>query len=115
MSELYTYFELTQKLIELYSNKENQERDMLLDESDRILKEREQLLPAITPPFTNDEHEFFRKLQTLEKQLQLLMQSEKQAIQRDMKSFSQTKKGTNKYVNPYENLNIDGVFYDKRK
>jgi flagellar protein FliT len=50
----------------------------------------------------------------LNQQVDRLLMLQKQEIQRDIQEINKKKQSSNKYTNPYENLSIDGMFYDKR-
>nr|WP_251030266.1 flagellar protein FliT [Bacillus sp. ISL-35] len=94
--------------------KSTEDRDGKISRVEDLLDERESLMKEMIPPFSPDEVEVGKKLVQLNTRLMQLLQSEKISIQKDIKSLQAKKESNNKYVNPYDNLSTDGVFYDKR-
>lgn len=113
MDKLQLYLDATKKLITFLENEKN--RDEKIAEIDKLLEERDALLPSIKPPFSLEEKEKGKELVNLEEKLKTLLATEKLAIQKDIKEANVKKASNQKYVNPYQSLQTDGVFYDKRK
>ncbi|MGE6257356.1 flagellar protein FliT [Heyndrickxia sporothermodurans] len=115
MSVVQECYNLTEKLVTDLQLESEKERDVLIAEVTEILEKREQLLPLIKPPFSNEEMLLGTKLVELNKILHLLLNKEKQHIQKDINGLSKKKISMNKYINPYQSMQTDGYFYDKRK
>jgi flagellar protein FliT len=114
VSAVNHFYQLTIELIQLLENS-NLERDDKINKMEAMLNHREGLMINIAPPYTAEEVEVGKKINHLNIKLSQLLQAEKALVQKDIKVL-QTKKETNtKYVNPYQNLSTDGMFYDKRK
>ncbi|MFE8701654.1 flagellar protein FliT [Cytobacillus sp. FJAT-54145] len=113
MSALQLYFKKTEDLVHLLQISPDRDEVLLTIESGFL--EREEYLKGINPPFTQEDKELYIKIQKLEVELQALLNKEKLAIQKDIKDLSIKKQTSNKYTNPYESINQDGMFYDKRK
>ncbi len=114
MAASFTYYAKTQALIKLYVNVSDENRDARLEQTEQLLTQREELLKLMIPPYSQEEQLYFEKLKSLEQQLHTLLQTEKLAIRENIKQLFQRKETTNKYMHPYDNLNTDGLFYDKR-
>jgi flagellar protein FliT len=106
------FYEQTVELIAILESAD--ERDGKISRVEALLDERESLMKEMVPPFSPAEIEVGKKLVQLNSRLMQLLQSEKILIQKDIKNLQAKKESNNKYVNPYENLSTDGVFYDKR-
>jgi flagellar protein FliT len=106
------FYERTEELISILESAD--ERDGKISIVEALLDERESLMKEMVPPFSADEVEVGKKLVQLNIRLMQLLQSEKVLIQKDIKNLQTKKESNSKYVNPYENLSTDGVFYDKR-
>ncbi|MFD6439764.1 flagellar protein FliT, partial [Peribacillus sp. NPDC060186] len=91
-----------------------QDRDRKIEKVEVLLEEREKSISEIQPPFSDSEQDLGKKLIELNEKVSQLLEEQKVEIQHDMKQLSVTKESTNKYVNPYQSLSTDGVFYDKR-
>nr|WP_285848048.1 MULTISPECIES: flagellar protein FliT [unclassified Mesobacillus] len=91
------------------------ERDNKIPMVEELLNQRETLILAIQPPYSPEEMEIGRKLNQLNGRLSQLLKLEKAAVQKDIKYLQNKKESNTKYVNPYQNISSDGMFYDKRK
>ncbi|WP_163099282.1 flagellar protein FliT [Peribacillus alkalitolerans] len=114
MDRLVAYQRVTEELIELLQNKEL-DRDVVIDKVDELLGRRDDFLKEIVPPYSSEEIITGKNLIELEKQINPLLQGMKISIKKDISDLSVKKQGNQKYINPYNNLMTDGVFYDKRK
>lgn len=112
MGAVSQFYELTVELIRILSSAE--ERDGKIAQVQSLLDQRESLMKEMVPPYTSDEVETGQKLIQLNSRLLQLLQTEKILIQKDIKDLQTKKESNTKYVNPYQNLSTDGMFYDKR-
>jgi flagellar protein FliT len=110
---LQLFYDLTVQLIKLYQGEG--EREERIEETNRLLISRDEAMTKVTTPTTDAERELLNKCRQLNDHLNGLMKQEKVQIQKDIKELSLKKESTNKYVNPYENFNPDGMFYDRKK
>lgn len=113
MNGLKLFFDLTVQLIKLYQTEGD--RDKRIQETERLLALRNEAVKNAVPPSSDDERELLQKSKQLNDHLNGLILQEKQNIQKDMKDLKVKKESTNKYANPYENINPDGMFYDRKK
>ncbi|WP_336990205.1 flagellar protein FliT [Bacillus infantis] len=113
MSTVERLYVLTAGLIEKLE--QGDERDEKIGWIEAALEEREQLMKEVQPPYSEGEKALGKKLLDLNIRLSQLLQKEKALIQKDIKSLSIKKESNNKYVNPYQSMATDGMFYDKRK
>lgn len=114
MSVVNQFYQLTIELIQLLERR-HEERDDKITKVEELLNQRENLMKEIVPPYTSEDAELGKEIVKLNTILAQLLQGEKSLIQKDIKEL-QVKKGSNtKYVNPYQSLSTDGMFYDKRK
>lgn len=114
MSALKQFYQITTELIQLIGKPQG-EREEKITRVEELLDQREALMKEIIPPYTPEEAELGKKLIQLNAKLTQLLQAEKISIQKDIKSLQAKKESNTKYVNPYQNLSTDGMFYDKRK
>jgi flagellar protein FliT len=112
MSAVERLYALTAGLIDRLE--QGSGRDEKIGWVEAALEEREQLMQEMQPPYSKDEKELGKKLLTLNIRLSQLLQKEKALIQKDINGLSIKKESNNKYVNPYQSLATDGMFYDKR-
>lgn len=114
MSVVIQFYQLTLELIELLE-KSAEERETKISQVERLLTQREALMAEIVPPYAPNEIEVGKMLLALNAKVAQLLQGEKTDIQKDIKDLQAKKESNTKYVNPYQNLSTDGMFYDKRK
>lgn len=114
MSAVSEFYQLTIELIALLE-KMSEERESKISQVELLLDKREALMTAIVPPYAPDEIEVGKKLIALNAKVAQLLQGEKIDIQKDIKDLQTKKESNTKYVNPYQSLSTDGMFYDKRK
>lgn len=90
------------------------DRDEKIVKVDDLLEKRESLLNQLEPPYSQEEMVAGQQIINLSNQLTDLLLKEKLTIQKDIKSLNQKKETSSKYINSYESISIDGIFYDKR-
>jgi flagellar protein FliT len=110
---LQVFYDLTVQLIKLYQK--DGDRGQRIEETERLLGLREEAMKHVVAPSADAERELLKKCQQLNEHLNGLFNKEKQVIQKDIKGLQHKKESANKYVNPYHNVNADGMFYDRKK
>ncbi|MBG9544732.1 hypothetical protein ABE29_18800 [Cytobacillus firmus] len=115
MSAVEEFYRHTQELISLLENDNEFGRDEKIIEMNRLIAKREALILHIKPPFSKVDEELGVKAVKLNEQLMILLNNEKGQIQKAIKELRNKKDSSNKYVNPYEEIMTDGIFYDQRK
>lgn len=114
MSVVKEYFEETEALLVLLK-KERRDRDSFLQEIETVVEKRQALIQSMKPPYTEEEERIGKHCMLLDKEVDALLQHEKQQIQLDINGLKKHKQSRQKYVNPYQSLQTDGMFYDKKK
>lgn len=104
----------TIELLSILNRQELEDRDDKIKRIIELLDEREEWIHLINPPFTEQELQLGRQVVLLNQQVDKLLLLHKQAIQRDIRQLNEKKQTSSRYSNPYENLLVDGVFYDKK-
>lgn len=113
MKAIQDFFETTNQLISVLETEPDRDRKIEMIES--LLEKREQSMARIHPPFSESEQVLGKRVLKLNQKVSILLEKQKVDIQRDLKQLSVKKESTNKYVNPYQSLSTDGMFYDKKK
>jgi flagellar protein FliT len=114
VSAVIEFYQLTNELIQ-FLEESKIDRDEKIRQIDAMLSQRDTVMDAIIPPYTSEEIEAGKEIIQLNIRLSQLLQIEKASVQKDIKSLKTKKETNTKYVNPYQNLSTDGMFYDKRK
>lgn len=113
MNSLNQYYDFSAQLIAVLRNEKD--ADKKIEQVNILIDKRQSLLKEISPPFSEVEMEVGSMLIKMEKIINDLLSREKLRIQKDIKNLSITKESSQKYLNPYQSLSTDGIFYDKRK
>ncbi len=109
-------YSLTKQLYELVQHLPNsEERDSYIERVEGLLEQRQQLLPQIQPPFSEEEQRLGQEIVRMNQVIDGQLKKRKEEVSVDIRKLKQKQQKTNKYANPYENLSFDGTFYDKRK
>jgi flagellar protein FliT len=109
-----SFYEATLELISTLENTKL-DRDAKISKVEAQLEKRQQAMADMAPPYSEAEKELGAKLNKLNEKATELMQREKLFIQKDIKDLTVKKESSNKYINPYQSMATDGMFYDKRK
>lgn len=116
MDPVLHYYELTKKLLEVIHKLDHaSERGEEILQLEQLLEERQHLLSIIHPPYSDEQKKYGTAAVELDKQLNQALQKLKMEIKTGILQLQQKKKNNAKYANPYESLNVDGMFYDRRK
>jgi flagellar protein FliT len=90
-------------------------RDALIEKIEKLLEERQVLLNNIRPPFTDEEHILGKQMMEWNQVIDRRLISLRNDIKRDINGLTKKKTTVQRYSNPYENMQSDGMFYDKKK
>ncbi|MGR3765846.1 flagellar protein FliT [Rossellomorea sp. NS-SX7] len=115
MSSVILCHSITKQLKEAVDGVTVENRDSVIDEIEKLLVERHSLLSTIKPPFTADEQSLGKQMMAWNQEIDRKLVLLRTEIKRDMNGLSRKKSSVQKYSNPYENLQHDGMFYDKKK
>ncbi|WP_243290303.1 flagellar protein FliT [Bacillus sp. FJAT-47783] len=115
MDRLNHLLQLTESLIKLTKTSIKNEREHQIEQMDKLLAERDVNIKHLKPPYSPEEIEKGRVLVQLDQQLRKQLEAFKMEIKKDIIQLKVTKQSTQKYVSPYEQQSMDGMFYDKRK
>ena len=105
----------TEYLVRLLDVRDEEKRDEVIEQVEKLITEREELQPSIQAPFTNEEKAFGQALLPLEKYLQAKLAVFTKDIRLDISEHQKKKDSSNAYMDPYSQVFRDGTFYDKKK
>ncbi|MFJ5769145.1 hypothetical protein [Psychrobacillus sp. NPDC093180] len=106
---------VTELLTRILDVREEEKRESVIEQVDKLIMKREELQPAIQAPFTDEEQAFGEKLLPLEKILQAKLKVYLKDIRLDISEQQKKKVSVNAYMDPYNQVYRDGTFYDKKK
>ncbi|KGX94096.1 hypothetical protein N781_01915 [Pontibacillus halophilus JSM 076056 = DSM 19796] len=106
-SQLYTHVQEVPKVAE---------RDDYIERLTDLLNERSTLLEKVEKPVTEEEKQYARNIQDMDKEIQSKNQLVLQLIKKDLLALKKQKSQKQSYTNPYQHLsNYDGMYLDKKK
>ncbi|MGP7818513.1 hypothetical protein [Niallia sp. 01092] len=105
-------YTITAQLIQLV--KEASDKEEFMQEVDELLNQRQSCLTLLAPPQSEQEQNLVEVLLQQDQELLKLLNEEKVNILQELKKLKMKKTSNQKYVNPYQSLQTDGVFYDRR-
>ncbi|MDW0116976.1 flagellar protein FliT [Sporosarcina thermotolerans] len=114
-SSMIRWQETAQQLLSLTSRTDEENRDAVIEEIDRLLDERDLLQMDIVAPFTAEEEELGRVIVGLEQQVVKGLSTFTKHIRTDITAAQSKKDHMKSYINPYANVARDGTFYDTKR
>ncbi|WP_433744766.1 flagellar protein FliT [Falsibacillus pallidus] len=114
MSAVLQCFAVTKKLYDLTQKDLDASREETIAEVEKLLLERESLLPEVVPPFSPEEEKMGKQMLVWNEAISEKLLLIKRLINKDINGLEKKKTTAKRYTNPYENMNFDGMFYDKR-
>lgn len=115
MSAVEECYEVTKQLLALVQKEVGEdEREAIIEKIESLLEKRETLLSHIHPPFTAIEEQMGKQMIEWNREIDKSLKKLQMQIQVDMQGIKKKKTSVQKYVNPYESLQPDGIYYDKR-
>jgi flagellar protein FliT len=116
VSVVFELFNVTKELYELLEQPIRKEkRDEIIEAIQRLLSRRDVLIQQLQPSYSEEEQELGMQMVSLNEAIDEKLQQLKQQIQQDLKAMKQKKMANQNYMNLYQPLSLDGMFYDKRK
>jgi flagellar protein FliT len=104
--------EFYEELSKPYSNNE---RDSVIAKIKEFLAIREEHLEDLSGPFSDEEQRVGELILEYDAKIQAKFNDLSQGIKADLLTVKNQKRNTPKYINPYQSMYVNGVFYDKRK
>ena len=114
MSSVLHCYTITKQLKEAIAQVSEENRDVTIEQIDSLLEKRQGVLGAINHPFSEEEQSLGKQMMTWNKEIDKKLITIRADIKRDMNGLNKKKTSAQKYTNPYESMQYDGMFYDKR-
>jgi flagellar protein FliT len=115
MSSVLLCYTITKQLKEAFEQVTDENRESTIEEVESLLEKRQSVLGTIKPPYTQDEQKLGKQMIAWNHQIDRQLSQLRLEIKRDMNGLTKKKTSVQKYSNPYESLQYDGMFYDKKK
>ncbi|MBM6616314.1 flagellar protein FliT [Bacillus suaedaesalsae] len=117
MSIVGQVYAVTSKLHQLLITEEpdSEKRDDVIEQIEQLLEDRQCLLDEMKGPYSDEEKQLGNQIIEYNKVIDVKLAKLRLVVQADMNKLKKQKNTNEKYVNPYKNVNFDGMFFDKKK
>ncbi|GAA4065443.1 MAG TPA: flagellar protein FliT [Bacilli bacterium] len=117
MSSLIELKTITEKFVQLFEKPIlAKDRDQLLEEVNRFLDQRDQLLKKIKAPFSEEEANLVSTIMEQDKEIQLKLDHLFLTLKSELRDVKKQKSSSEKYLDPYRHVATnDGSYWDKKK
>ena len=106
---------ITKELYDLVVQQKNEEeRDEYIQQIHVLLEKRDEILSQLNPPFTPEQEQLGKQMSEWNKVIGEYFKKDLIKVQTDIQGVNKKKSNMQKYINPYEALQSDGAFYDKK-
>lgn len=101
-------------LISLAKETDEEKRDEVIAQIEKILDERDVLQSQIAQPFSAEEEALGAELIRLEKDVQNALHQFTNGIRSNITQAQAKKENMNSYINPYAKMSQDGAYFDSK-
>lgn len=106
---------ITQELFDLLQVNNDSDRDKLIEEITTMVEQRDSLIVQLPTPFNVEEKKVVEKIMKQDEFIKEQMAIIFKLVKKDIALLKQQKLLNKGYNNPYQSLNNDGMFFDKKK
>ncbi|MGM0843790.1 MAG: flagellar protein FliT [Bacillota bacterium] len=115
MSKVQECYTITENLVKLVENPSVTQRDNVIDEIESLLVQRQSVMADMKGPYSEEEKELGKQIVAWNSEIERGFANLRNDIKRNMNNVEKKKTSAQKYTNPYESMQFDGMFYDKKK
>jgi len=115
MNPIKEFYMVTAELVQYLGENKEEDRDKRIDMIENLLNKREELLKQVKAPLSQGEKALAKEAEKLNQTLVKLLEEERFQIKEDWNRLKKQEKSRNQYVNPYQSLATDGVYFDRKK
>ncbi len=106
---------VTQELLEILENEQQENREYVIEQITNKLLERDNLLAELNRPFNDQEKLIVEQIMLKDRIISEKMALIFQDVKNDIIVLKKQKSSNIGYNNPYEKSSFDGMFFDKKK
>lgn len=117
MKSLVALYEVTKQLRDVLAKPiVAKNRDTVIEEINRLIEHRGNMMKDIQPPFSEKDQEIGREIVSLNVQIEEKMEFLFEEVKQDMRQVNKQKESNRSYVNPYRNMtSTDGMYHDSKQ
>ena len=91
------------------------DRDNYIEKTYQLIEERQSLISKLSGSYTKQEQKTGAQIVSLNKEIDTMLKKQANCLKRELEQFKQKKQLSHQYANPYANITVDGMFFDKKK
>lgn len=117
MTRLDELYKLTVELHDILQTEvTNQNREEIISKVNDLINKREQVIPFVKPPFSDDENKIGKEVIKLNQEIEIKLEQMFTQLKNEMRKIQQQKKSNRSYINPYGPIKtIDGMYVDSKQ
>src|SRR5690625_589473 len=117
MSHVRSVYEISKQLLKILNEHTSiNQREAAIKEIEQILEQRELLISKISPPYSEEEISYGKKVVKLNDEIEQLMSKWQVQLKDEMRNVKKQKSSATSYINPYKDVrHLDGMFLDQKK
>ncbi|MCP3028111.1 flagellar protein FliT [Halobacillus sp. A5] len=117
MSSWSVFLQYTEELSQQVNQKvKDDNRDEVIQEVQRLLKKRAQMLEGLPQPADEEEKAIVKQIMYLDVDINQKLEFLFNGLKMEMRHMKRQKSSNKKYTNPYESVaSYDGMFMDRKK
>ncbi|QFT90638.1 Flagellar protein FliT [Bacillus sp. THAF10] len=93
---------------------EDEKRESFIEEIDKVLELRDQLISTLSPPFSEEEMMIGKKIALASQSIPSKLEAYQKQLKKEWGQVQQSRKSVRAYGKPYNAPTADGMYYDKR-
>lgn|SRR5690625_2362471 len=108
-------WDVTKKLNDHLNEGIQEDRDAYIDVIANLLEERQGLLDRLPKSYSEEEKRLGKEIVTFTRNIDAKLEEQFQFLKDELEQFQLNKRRREQYANPYANVSIDGMYFDKKK
>ena len=117
MGKLDTIYDVTNKIEKVLNQSiTTKNRESIISEATTLIEERGRMMEELTPPFSEQEKAFGKKIVEINVQIEKKMEILFASLKQDIRKINKQKESNRSYINPYGNIkSTDGMYLDSKQ
>ncbi|MFA8437305.1 hypothetical protein [Pueribacillus sp. YX66] len=90
-------------------------RDSYIETISELLERRQSLIASFPGTFTEEEKQIGKQIVTLNERVDKKLKEQLIFLKKELDTFQRNKRRQKHYSNPYKDIAVDGMYFDKKK
>lgn len=89
-------------------------RDEYIERVQTLLDDRQKLFDQLPITYTKEEKKLGAEIISMNKEIDQQLKRQAKVLKDELEQFQRKKKRSQQYANPYAQISVDGMFFDKK-